>query len=136
MLPVGISLRDLLPTAVPPCQVLQLEHAEDQGDGGHGQHEHNEHVFLRRPGDVAVHGMRTRPCLKHREAGDQAAIGLCLYARKIVRIFSYFHLADIERIEEDPVHEILETEKHHLCEGGGVVLVCKEVTHLLAARPC
>lgn len=35
-----------------------------------------------------------------------------------------FYLADIERIEEDSVQEILEAEKHHLYEGDRKLSVC------------
>lgn len=62
---------------MPPCQVLQLEHAEDQRDGRNSQHEHNKHVFFCRPGDITVHRMWTWPGLKCRETGECVASELC-----------------------------------------------------------
>lgn len=67
----------VLPTAVPPRQVLQLQHAEDQRNGGNGQHEHNKDIFLCWPGDITVHRMGARPGLKHREVGESVRTELC-----------------------------------------------------------
>lgn len=67
----------VLPTAVPPRQVLQLQHAEDQRNGGNGQHEHNKDIFLCWPGDITVHRMGARPGLKHREVGVGVRTELC-----------------------------------------------------------
>ena len=57
----------LPPAAVSPGQVMQLQHAEGQGDGRDRQHEHDEHVLLCRSGHVTVHRVRTGLRLRERE---------------------------------------------------------------------
>lgn len=88
---------------------MQLQHAEEERHSRHGQHEHDKDVLLRRPGHVTVDRVRARPGLYGRpcySTASRAALGFCF------SVLTY--LADVERIEEDSIEEILEAKEHHL----------------------
>lgn len=97
---------------------MQLEDAKDQRHGRHNQHENNEDVFLRGPGDVAVDWVRTRPGLRE---GDRVLdYRPSALHRTQHQADRWFYLADIQRMEEDPIEEVLETQEDHLGGGGSV----------------
>lgn len=113
----GDGRTPLLPAAVSPRQVMQLQHAEQQRDPRHGQHEHDEDVLLRRPGHVAVDGVRARRGL----GGGGAPCYIAAFKTMILSFASVVtHLADVEGVEEDSVQEVLQRQEDHLwVEGGG-----------------
>ena len=85
---VVVPLYCLLPHAPPdalPAEVVELQHGEQQRHTGHHQHEDDEDVLLRGSGHVAVD-----------------------------RVGAWPGLAQVQRLEEDPVDQVLHNDEGHL----------------------
>lgn len=101
-----------LPAAMPPRQVVELQHAEHQGHARHGQHEHDEDVLFRGPRNVTVDQVWTRPSLSTHAEWHLLAEGKNKLENHV--LFFIFYLAHIKRVQEYSIQEVLEAEKHHL----------------------